>query len=599
MTISREETQEKINRQIFGASKNKPSQAHCVADRYEQWATERPDVPAVLYQDRVLSYADLDAAANQLAVVLHNKGVERGDVVAFGMENRPEFYVGVLALAKLGAVGSLINIQQVGDRLVYSVEKVTPKLVLFGSECIASLQAAWPTPTAPVLVWQDPESPQDAGSYAEDITDVIAAADPGGYDKSWRDGLVAGDMFVYVFTSGTTGFPKAAKLSHVRWLNTGDGMSALLEFRPDDVFYCTLPLYHSAGLMSLTSMCLAVGGTMAMRRKFSVSQFWDDIRKHNVTVTQYIGEMCRYLMAQPEQADDADNPLRAMIGSSIGMDIWAAFKERFAVDQIFEGWGATEANTGMTNVDEKIGAVGRVPFKEMSNIRLVRFDVEADDHIRDENGFLIECEPDQPGEVVARILALPDSAAGRFEGYTDAEATEAKILRNVFEEGDAYFCSGDLMKRDADDYFYFLDRIGDTFRWKSENVSTMEVAEELSGFDGIAFCNCYGVRVPGTEGRAGMVALGLKDGASFDAVGFYKFAKERLAHYAVPLFVRIAEELDMTSTLKMRKVDFQRQGYDPAAMDDPLYVIDDAAGAYVPLNDQALSNAGLAPFDGD
>ena len=603
MVVSREETQEKMNRQIFGASKNKPSQTYTVADRYEQFAAEKPNAPAVRWHNREWSYESLNDRANQMAVTFHSLGLERGDTVAFLMDNRPEFYIAVLGLAKLGVVASLINTQQKGDRLAHSIERVPPKAIVTGSECLAHLKDSYPRAAAPVWVIGDEEFPASAADldgYAKDITPLIDASDAGAYDKGWREGLTAGDMFVYIFTSGTTGLPKAAKLSHVRWLNTGDGMSALLEFRPDDVFYCVLPLYHSAGFMSLTSMCLAVGGCMALRRKFSVSNFWSDVRTHKITVTQYIGEMCRYLIAQPEQPDDADNPLRAMIGSSIGMDIWDRFKTRFDVEQIFEGWGSTEANTGMTNVDQKIGAVGRVPNKQMSNIRLIKYDLEADEHVRNEEGLCIETDDDEVGELVAMILDLPDSAAGRFEGYSDPAETEKKILRNVLQPGDAFFRSGDLFRRDADDYFYFIDRVGDTFRWKSENVSTMEVAETLADFDGLAFVNCYGVKVPGTEGRAGMIAVTLKEGASFDPKAFYAFATERLAHYAVPLFVRITANMDMTATMKMRKVDFQRAGYDPARVDgDALFVKVDADQAYAPLSDETLEKAGLAPFEGE
>jgi len=603
MVVSREETQEKMNRQIFGASKNKPSQTYTAADRYEQFAAEKPDAPAVRWHAREWTYAQLNDRANQMAVAFRDKGLTRGDTVAFLMDNRPEFYIAVLGLAKLGVVASLINTQQKGETLKHSIERVPPKAIVTGSEHLGHLKDSYPHAAAPVLVIHDEEFPaaaDDLKDYAEDITPLIDAADPQAYDKAWREGLVAGDMFVYIFTSGTTGLPKAAKLSHVRWLNTGDGMSALLEFRPDDVFYCVLPLYHSAGFMSLTSMCLAVGGCMALRRKFSVSNFWPDVRTHKITVTQYIGEMCRYLMARPEEPNDADNPLRAMIGSSIGMDIWERFKTRFDVEQIFEGWGSTEANTGMTNVDQKIGAVGRVPNKQMSNIRLIKYDLENDTHIRNADGFCQETDDDEVGELVAMILDLPDSAAGRFEGYSDPDETEKKILRNVFSEGDAFWRSGDLFRRDRDDYFYFVDRVGDTFRWKSENVSTMEVAETLADFDGLAFVNCYGVKVPGTEGRAGMIAVTLKDGASFDPKAFYGFATDKLAHYAVPLFIRVTTDMDMTSTMKIRKVDFQRAGYDPARVKgDQLFVKVDDDATYAPLSDETLAKADIKPFEAE
>ncbi len=194
------------------------------------------------------------------------------------------------------------------------------------------------------------------------------------------------------------------------------------------------------------------------------------------------------------------------------------------------------------------------------------------------------------------IPDLPDSGAGRFEGYTSAEATERKILRSVFAEGDAWYRSGDLLRRDEDDYYYFVDRIGDTYRWKSENVSTQEVAEALGGFPGLEVANVYGVKVPGHEGRAGMVALVFGDAESFDGRALFDYTMECLPNYAAPVFVRLPRSADMTSTFKLRKVDLQREGYDVRSSVDPLYVRDEALRAYVPLTDESLARVGLPPF---
>jgi fatty-acyl-CoA synthase len=432
--------------------------------------------------------------------------------------------------------------------------------------------------------------------FARDLGDALAAAPTADPPASLRAGLVAGDALFDIFTSGTTGLPKAARLSHMRWLGVGDAMSDLCGYARDDVIYCALPLYHGAGGMVVVSSALAQGMTIVLRRRFSAGAFWDEVREHGVTGCQYIGEMCRYLMNQPPSPRDRDHGLRVMMGAGLGPDLFQAFRERFGIERVLEGWSSTEANTSLINVDNRPGSCGRIPFAELHNGRLVRYDVDTDSHPRDGRGFCIPCREGEVGEFIGAIPDLPGSGAGRFEGYTSAEATEAKILRGVFAPGDAWYRSGDLLRRDADDYYYFVDRIGDSFRWKSENVSTQEVAEVLHGFPDVAIANVYGVRVPGMEGRAGMAALVLRDGADFDPRAFHAFVAEALPRYAAPVFVRIASEADVTSTFKLRKVDLQREGYGDAVA-DPMFVRDDRLGAYVPLADATLAAAGYAPFE--
>jgi fatty-acyl-CoA synthase len=272
-----------------------------------------------------------------------------------------------------------------------------------------------------------------------------------------------------------------------------------------------------------------------------------------------------------------------MMGAGLGADIWRPFQERFGIARILEGWSSTEANTSLINLDGRVGSCGRIPFKERHNGRLIRYDVASDSHPRDADGRAIECEPGEVGEFIGMILDLPDSGAGRFEGYTSAADTERKILRDVFRPGDRWYRSGDLLSQDADGYFTFVDRIGDTYRWKSENVSTQEVAEALAGFPGLAIANVYGVAVPGAEGRAGMAALVLQPGTSFDGPAFFAFTARRLPPYALPVFVRLVAEPDVTSTFKLRKTRLQEEGYDPTRVADPLFVRDEHGATYVAL----------------
>jgi fatty-acyl-CoA synthase len=351
--------------------------------------------------------------------------------------------------------------------------------------------------------------------------------------------------------------------------------------------------------MVVVSSALSQGAAIALRRRFSASRFWDEARRDGVTGFQYIGEICRYLLNQPARPDDRDHRVRVMMGAGLAPELWRPFQDRFGVAHVLEGWSSTEANTSLLNVDDVPGSCGRIPFANLHNGRLVRVDLETGALVRDADGFCVECAPGEVGEFLGVIPDLPDSGAGRFEGYTDHAASEARILRDVFTPGDRCYRSGDLLRRDADDYFYFVDRAGDTFRWKSENVSTQEVAEALAGFPGLEIANVYGVRVPGREGRAGMAALVLRDPAGFDGRAFFAHTEKTLPSYAAPLFVRLPAQADLTSTFKLRKIDLQREGYDPRRVRDPLFVRDEGARAYVALGGESLGRLGLPSFEGD
>ena len=384
----------------------------------------------------------------------------------------------------------------------------------------------------------------------------------------------------------------------MRWMSSGDVMEVTLGATAADVFYCCLPLYHGAAATSVTSTALRVGASIVVRRKFSVREFWQDVRRNHITVFQYIGEICRYLLNQPVVAGEREHSLRYMLGAGLTAESWQRWLERFGPIQVFEGWGATEANANLINVDNYVGSCGRVPDWSRTNLRLVRYDVESDTHPRDEHGFYQLCKPGEVGEAMGFIVDHPQIGGGRFEGYTSAAASESKIRRNVFQAGDAYWSSGDLLRYDDDGYFYFVDRIGDTFRWKSENVSTLEVAGTLSDLPGLELINVYGVQVPEHEGRAGMAAILMQPGQTFDPQAFYDLTEARLPRYAAPMFVRVSATADMTSTFKLRKVDLQRQGYAPGLFADPLFVRDDSTRTYQPYSLQVLARAGLAPFAG-
>jgi fatty-acyl-CoA synthase len=599
MTVDRETTQAEMNRLSAATLQHTPSQRYTVGDRFEEKAESHPDRVFIHFGSREVSYGELNREANRMAHVARETGLGTGDVVALLMENRPEFIMTWAGLAKLGVVTALLNPNVRGRALRHAIEATETTRLIVGSECLDTLSTLdRGARDATLWVSPDPEAePVELPKGAVDLRVPLSRAPTANPNPSWRKDLTAGRDLFYMFTSGTTGLPKAARLSHMRYLGVGDGMSAVAGYRPEDVIYCVLPLYHGAGGMVVVSCALSQGGALALRRKFSATQFWNDVRRYRVTGCQYIGEICRYLLNQPPTARDRDHSLRVMMGAGLGGDIWEPFQRRFGIERILEGWSSTEANTSLINLDNRVGSCGRIPFKDRHNGRLIHYDPQTESHPKDERGCCIECEVEEVGEFIGAIPDLPDSGAGRFEGYRSAEENERKILRNVFTTGDAWYRSGDLLRRDADGYHYFVDRIGDTFRWKSENVSTQEVAEALGGFPDLQVANVYGVKVPGTEGRAGMACLVLGSPDRFDGGAFYQFVAERLPRYAMPQFLRLSSEADMTSTFKLRKVDLQRAGYDPGRVKDPLFLLDEERRSYVGLTPQSLERAGLPPFE--
>ena len=405
-------------------------------------------------------------------------------------------------------------------------------------------------------------------------------------DPAWRKGVTCRDRAFYIYTSGTTGLPKASNFTHLRMLFMMHGFQGALNTRPNDRMYNVLPLYHSAGGVCAIGPALLTGGSVILKRKFSAHEFWDDVHQYGATHFQYIGELCRYLLNAPVGPHERDHKIHAITGNGLRPEIWESFKTRFAIPKIIEFYGATEGNVSMLNYDGTVGAVGRVPnyMRKVVTTRIVKFDVEHEMPVRGADGLCIECAVNEAGEAIGEIANEPGKS---FDGYTKAADTQKKVLHDVFKTGDAWFRTGDLMRRDAHGYFYFVDRIGDTFRWKGENVATSEVSEALGVVRGIKEANVYGVSVPGMDGRAGMAAL--VTGEGFDIAGLPAALAGNLAAYARPVFLRLLPELEITGTFKQRKVELVKDGFDPAAIAEPLYWLDPATGRYEALTADAYA----------
>jgi fatty-acyl-CoA synthase len=563
-----------FGRALPNVIRSRPTGTFTVADAIGEVAQRMPEQLALVFEDQKLTYRNLDLASNQVAHWAKSHNIGRGDVVALLMGNRPEFVVYWLGLAKLGAVTALINTNLTGRPLAHCLELSGAKHLILDAALAGNYANAENETNTTLTVWS---SGGDVPG-AEDLDSLRAKQPERRLPPDTREGLTAGDKLFYIYTSGTTGLPKAANFSHQKFIATSSGGLGISSIGPSDRMYIVLPLYHSAGGVMALGATLLSGATAVLARKFSATRFWEDCVNYDVTMFQYIGELCRYLLNSPVHPDERKHSLRVCIGNGLRPEIWEPFQDRFAIPRIIEFYGATEGNIALMNIDNKVGSIGRMPtiLRRAAGLHVVQFDVENEEVIRETDGFCIPCATHEAGEAIAKI-----SKTTRFEGYTDESASEKKILRDVFEKGDAYFRSGDLLRMDEEDYFYFVDRIGDTFRWKGENVSTGEVSEVVTTCSGIREVNVYGVEVPGTDGRAGMASLVLDD--DFDLEVFHTEVCSQLAAYARPLFLRIRSELEITGTFKHRKVEAVKEGFDPALVADPLYVLDARQSAYVGL----------------
>ena len=524
-------------------------------------AEEIPDRIALAFERESLTYAAYNQEVNRVAGTLRRAGVVQGTPVAILCVNSPLFLATLGAVAKLGAVGALINTHVRGAGLTSVLRASGAAVGVCDGDALADLAAV--RGTHPVRFLAD----AGAASLPADEPDI--------------PDVRGGDVFLYIYTSGTTGYPKPAIIRHLRFTMAGVSLAPLLGLEPGDTIYAPLPLYHGESLFVGFAPAFRIGGTFASRRRFAAHAFLDDVRRHRAVAFVYVGELCRYLLRQPPTPRDRDHRLRVAAGAGLRPDIWLAFQERFGIARVIEMYGATEGNVALHNADGRVGSVGKPHPLLEDNVRLARFDLARGELVRGPDGCCVPCDVDEPGELLGRVGG--EGAAVDYDGYTDRQATEGKLVRDAFMAGDAWFRTGDLLRRDADGYYYFVDRIGDTFRWKGENVATQEVADVLNAAPGVSETSVYGVVVPGTEGRAGMAAVVLREGADFDGRAFYAHGERHLPGYARPAFVRLVREMDVTGTLKHRKVTLAAEGYDATRVADPLFVRDDAARTYVPL----------------
>jgi fatty-acyl-CoA synthase len=537
------------------------------------------EAPALLSERETFSFRALAQRMNQYSRWAIAQNIQPGDVVGLLMPNRPEYFAIWLGITKIGGVVALLNTNLAGGALAHSIEVASARRVIVAGELAPAYASASPHLRSAPEVWLHGEADVDAPRIDQQV-EALDASECSGSDR--RD-VRQDDRALCIYTSGTTGLPKAANISHRRIVAWSCWFAALGDLGADDRMYNCLPMYHSVGGVVAVASVLMNGGSAFIAEKFSAGRFWNEIAHRDCTIFQYIGELCRYLVNAPDQPAMRAHRLRLACGNGMSADVWSAFQRRFAVPQILEFYAATESNFSLFNAEGKPGAMGRIPgfLKLRDPVALIL--VSGDENLaeRGADGFCIRCGAHQPGEAIGRIAVESGDLASRFEGYTSAAETEKKILRNVFKPGDAWMRTGDLMRVDDEGYYFFIDRLGDTFRWKGENVATQEVAAILSACSGVAEVAVYGVRVPGADGRAGMALLG-----AHDAIDLADLARrlEALPAYAWPVFIRVAKALETTSTFKHKKAQMAAEGYDPAAIQDRLYVYDRSEAAYVTLD---------------
>ncbi|MBD0859630.1 long-chain-acyl-CoA synthetase [Gordonia sp. zg691] len=527
-----------------------PTAKMSIGKRFQQSVDKYPDRDFLRFEGVSITYREANARANRLADFLTREGIGRGDVVAVLSRNHPDVVVTMLAIVKIGAICGMLNFNQRGAVLEHSLGLIDAKAVLYQEDLLEALESV-------------PDECRPAKEFTfDDLATLTARCSP--LNRPVTESIEVGSTAIYIFTSGTTGYPKASRMSHYRWLVAMNGIGGLgIRLRSDDVMYTALPFYHNNALTISVSSVLNVGACLAIGKQFSASRFFDELIENDATAFSYIGELCRYLLAQPPKPSDRRHRVRLAVGNGLRPEIWDAFTERFGIERIVELYAASEANIGFINIFGMSKTAGFSPLP----YTIVEYDEETGEPLRGPDGRVKPVGKGGTGLLLAQI-----NSRVPFDGYTDPKATEKKIVRDAKRKGDKWFNSGDVVRDQGFSHIGFVDRIGDTFRWKGENVATTEVEAVLDAHPGVEEAVVFGVPVPGVDGKAGMAAISLEGNAVFDADGLAGHVRKGLPAYAVPMFVRLVPQIEHTSTFKNMRTELRKQGYAETG-DDPLYVL--------------------------
>ncbi|EXB24605.1 AMP-binding enzyme family protein [Acinetobacter baumannii 1437282] len=565
-----------------------PSSPAGLGIAFEKAVKRNPQGIALLFEDQSYSYQALNEWANQIAHYYLSLGAKKGDVIAVMVENRPELIASIVALAKIGVTIALVNTSQVGKVLAHSINLVNPIAVIAGEEVRAAIDEARQDLKVAEdrFHWfADQETRKNAGTAPEGYVNLALQIDQFPKFNPSTTRTVAGkDGLFYIYTSGTTGLPKAVIFTHSRWTLAYGTYGHILNLGKDDVMYVTLPLYHATGVVVCWCGVIAGSATLAVRRKYSTSAFWKDVQKFNASAIGYVGELCRYLIDAPATELDRAHRVTKMIGNGMRPNIWGKFKERFGVEEVLELYASSEGNVGFSNIFNFDNTVGFSP----TPYAIVEFDKEKNELVRDKKGYCKKVKTGEVGLLIGKI-----TSRSPFDGYTDPEKNKSVIMKDVFTQGDSYFNTGDLVRDIGFRHAQFVDRLGDTFRWKGENVSTTEVENMVCEYEKIAEAVVYGVEIPNTNGRAGMAAITLVDGAALNDADLSEMVnvfKKCLPSYAIPVFLRVQEKVETTGTFKYQKNKLKEDSFDPSKTSERLLVLLPGASSYCDVNTEIFDN---------
>ena len=554
-----------------------------LAHSFQESTNKFGERPFVYFEEETWTYSEANKAANSFARYLSSNGVKHGDKVVLFMENRPYYAISLLALNKIGAIGVLINTSLTGDPLIHCINSSNSVKCIVGAERAQPLQEVLEDiniSNKDDFLWVEDTNEYTLPEWAINLKANLNFDDNENLDQTNQ--VTAKDVACYIFTSGTTGVPKAAILPNAKLVAAATNITmAGYRINHEDCMYNCLPLYHSTGLMLGLCAAINVGAASFIKRKFSASSFWQEANKFNTTAFVYIGELCRYLINKDPSEAELNNPIVSMVGNGLRPDVWDTFKERFDIDRIIEIYGASEGNALFMNLFNKNKTIGMTS----AEVALLEYDVAEDEILKNDEGFCKKITNHDPGLLIVEIG--PNAV---FNGYTDKEASEKKILRDVFKAGDAWFNTGDLIKTVdvgfafGKEHYQFVDRVGDTFRWRSENVSTNEVGEILNGYKDVNMANVYGVKVPGCEGRAGMAAFSLEDFEGFNWLEFSEYVENNLPKYARPIFIRIIQEMDTTGTFKLKKNELRDDAFNINKVEDKVFCLKPSSNIYERLD---------------
>lgn len=583
----------------------------------EEHATDpkRADKPFIIHQTQQWTFKQTYDTVLRYAGWLHNThNVTKGEFVAINMMNSPHFLFTALAIWSLGAIPAFINYNLTGDGFTHSIRTSTARLLITEPEVEAKTLTSATRSVVLAPTFRNNAFPLEIAVLTPELLKSLDYFPPYRAPDSVRTGLVGRDPQVLIFTSGTTGLPKAATVAWqrnhessgfiFRWLGLRDVTSS----NPDR-FFTAMPLYHSSAFQVCFHACLLGGDTFVVSRKFSASSFWDEVVLTKATVIQYVGETLRYLLAVPPQPNERTrHSVRIAFGNGLRADVWERFRARFGVDTIAEFYGATEGTGGTMNYSRNsfsAGAIGQsgavlsLLYSQMMVI--VKVDWETEEPWRDpKTGLCVKVPDGEPGELLVKLDEKDIGA--KFQGYHgNPDATKKKVLRSALKKDDAYFRTGDVVIRDREGRMWFSDRIGDTFRWKSENVSTAQVGEVLGHHPKVIEANVYGVSVPSHEGRAGCAALIVREDCLEASGELRPEVRESLAtwctnslpKYAVPVFLRVVKGMDATGTNKQQKPKLRQEGVDPGKMaSDKVYWLRPGGSSYESFGDSGWVQLG-------